>query len=134
MKVVLDASAIAKWFLIEKETDYMKRIRNEIASKKLEAHVPDLIFIELANVLRYSNLSENDVELGIKAAMQIGLVLHRFEELIYDAIKIAFENDITIYDALYVSLSNSLEAPLITYDEILLKKVDRAKKASELHI
>jgi len=134
MKVVLDASAIAKWFLIEKETDYMKRIRNEIASKKLEAHVPDLIFIELANVLRYSNLSENDVELGIKAAMQIGLVLHRFEELIYDAIKIAFENDITIYDALYVSLSKSLEAPLITYDEMLLKKVDRAKKASELHI
>jgi Predicted nucleic acid-binding protein, contains PIN domain len=122
MKVVLDASAIAKWFLIEKETDYMKRIRNEIANKKLEAHVPDLIFIELANVLRYSNLSENDVKLGIKAAMQIGLVLHRFEELIYDAIKIAFENDITIYDALYVSLSNSLEAPLITYDEILLKK------------
>jgi len=134
MKVVLDASAIAKWFLIEKETDYMKRIRNEIASKKLEAHVPDLIFIELANVLRYSNLSENDVELGIKAAMQIGLVLHRFEELIYDAIKIAFKNDITIYDALYVSLSKSLEAPLITYDEMLLKKVDRAKKASELHI
>jgi predicted nucleic acid-binding protein len=122
MKVVLDASAIAKWFLIEKESDYMKRIRNEIANKKLEAHVPDLIFIELANVLRYSNLSENDVKLGIKAAMQIGLVLHRFEELIYDAIKIAFENDITIYDALYVSLSNSLEAPLITYDEILLKK------------
>jgi predicted nucleic acid-binding protein len=122
MKIVLDASAIAKWFLIEKESDYMKRIRNEIASKKLEAHVPDLIFIELANVLRYSNLSENDVKLGIKAAMQIGLVLHRFEELIYDAIKIAFENDITIYDALYVSLSNSLEAPLITYDEILLKK------------
>ena len=134
MKVVLDASAIAKWFLIEKETDYMKRIRNEIASKKLEAHVPDLIFIELANVLRYSNLSENDVELGIKAAMQIGLVLHRFEELIYDAIKIAFENDITIYDALYVSLSKSLEAPLITYDEMLLKKLNRAKKASELHI
>jgi predicted nucleic acid-binding protein len=54
--------------------------------------------------------------------------------LIYDAIQIAFENDITIYDALYVSLSNILEAPLITYDEILLKKVDRAKKASELYI
>lgn len=134
MKVVLDASAIAKWFLIENESDYMKRIRNEIADKKLEAHVPDLIFIEIANVLRYSNLSENDVELGIKAAMKIGLVLHRFEELIYDAIKIAFENDLTIYDALYVSLSNSLEAPLITYDEILLKKVNRAKKASELYI
>jgi predicted nucleic acid-binding protein len=64
--------------------------------------------------------------------MQIGLILHRFEELIYDAVN--FENDITIYDALYVSLSNILEAPLITYDEILLKKVDRAKKASELYI
>jgi len=31
--------------------------------------------------------------------------------LIYDAIKITFEDDITIYDALHVSLSNSLEAP-----------------------
>jgi predicted nucleic acid-binding protein len=134
MKVVLDSSAIAKWFLIEKESDYMKRIRNEIANKKIEAHVPDLFFIELANVLRYSHLGENDVKLGIKAVMQIGLILHRFEELIYDAIQIAFENDITIYDALYVSLSNILEAPLITYDEILLKKVDRAKKASELYI
>jgi len=133
MKIVLDASAIAKWFLVENESDYMKRIRNKIADKKIEAHVPDLIFIEIANVLRYSNLSANDVELGIKAAMQIGLVIHRFEELIYDAIKIAFENDLTIYDALYVSLSNRLEAPLITYDEILLKKVNRAKKASELY-
>jgi predicted nucleic acid-binding protein len=66
MKVVLDASAIAKWFLIEKESDYMKRIRNEIANKIIEAHVPDLIFIELANDLRYSNLSENDIKLGIK--------------------------------------------------------------------
>jgi predicted nucleic acid-binding protein len=46
MKVVLDSSAIAKWFLIEKESDYMKRIRNEIANKKIEAHVPDLIFMK----------------------------------------------------------------------------------------
>jgi hypothetical protein len=48
----------------------MKRIRNEIASKKLEAQVADLVFTEIANVLRYSNLSENGVDLRTKALMK----------------------------------------------------------------
>jgi len=72
----------------------MKRIRNEIASKKLEAQVPDLVFTEIANVLRYSNLSENGVDLRTKSLNENGLISYRSEELIYDAIKISLENNI----------------------------------------
>jgi hypothetical protein len=55
----------------------MKRIRNEIASKKLEAQVPDLVFTEIANVLRYSNLSENGVDLRTKSLNENGLISYR---------------------------------------------------------
>jgi len=72
----------------------MKRIRNEIASKKLEAQVADLVFTEIANVLRYSNLSENGVDLRTKSLNENGLISYRSEELIYDAIKISLENNI----------------------------------------
>jgi Predicted nucleic acid-binding protein, contains PIN domain len=118
--------------LIEDESDKMKKLRNEIAKQNVEAHVPDLIFIEIANLLRYSKINEKDISLAIRALMQIGLIIHRFEELIYDAIKLAIEKNITVYDSLYVALSNLIDSPLITYDEILLKSIDKAKKASEI--
>jgi predicted nucleic acid-binding protein len=83
MKVVLDASAVGKWYLIEEESEDMRKLRDEILIGEVEAHVPELIFIELANLLRYARgLSPEDVVEGVRAATSIGLIMHRFDELL----------------------------------------------------
>ncbi|MEM0302113.1 MAG: type II toxin-antitoxin system VapC family toxin [Archaeoglobaceae archaeon] len=128
--IVLDASAAVKWFLREKESEEMKLLLEKIISKEFEVHVPELLFLEVANVLRYAKLSEEDVIEGIKALMILDFSVHGFKELFEDAVEIAFEKGLTIYDSVYLALSMKLGAVLVTYDSILLKF--GGKKASDL--
>lgn len=51
-KLVLDASAAVKWF-IEEERKEMLMIRDKYANGQIKIYVPSLIFVELANALRY---------------------------------------------------------------------------------
>ncbi len=132
-RVVLDASAIAKWYLKEEESEEMKALRMKIVAGEVEAHVPDLAFVELANVLRYAKGSSVAVVAnGIRAAMFLGMTVHRFEELFEKAVEIAFAKDLTIYDAIYAALAELKDAALVTYDRELLASVRRAQRASDL--
>lgn len=133
MRVVLDASAIAKWYLVEEESREMKLLRGEVLAGRVEAHVPSLVFVELANLLRYARgLNVEDIVNGVRAAMSIGLVIHDFEELLDKAIEIAFAEDLTVYDALYATLAEVLNATLVTYDDRLLERVSKSAKASNV--
>lgn len=132
MKVVVDASAVAKWYIAEDESKEMRLLRGEILEGRVEAHVPNLIFVELANLLRYAiGLSSDDVINGVRAAMSIGLVVHSFEEVLEKAVEIAFRKDLTIYDSVYAALAEILDATLITYDDELLEKIKRSAKAGD---
>jgi predicted nucleic acid-binding protein len=133
MRVVLDASALAKWFLVEEESREMRLLRDKIIGSEIEAHVPSLVFVELANLLRYSRgLTPGDVAEGVVAAMSIGLVVHDFVEVLGEAVSIAFEKGLTVYDSIYVALAERLDAVLVTYDKVLLREVKRSQKASQL--
>lgn len=132
-KVVLDASAVAKWYLKEEESREMRVLRASIVAGNLEAHVPDLVFVELANLLRYARgANAADVVGGVRAAMVLGMVVHSFEELLEKAVEIAFARDLTIYDSVYAALAELENAALVTYDRELLRKVEKARKASDL--
>ena len=131
-KVVLDASAIAKWYLREEESEEMKVLRTKILTGEVEAHVPDFAFVELANVLRYAKGSNAAVVAeGVRAAMALGMTVHRFEELFEKVAEIAFARDLTIYDAMYAALAELEDAALVTYDNKLLAKTGRAQRASD---
>ncbi len=54
--------------------------------------------------------------------MQIDLRPHQ-KEWLEKAIELAFATGITIYDSSYIGLANVLNAPVITADERLIKKV-----------
>lgn len=133
IRIVLDASTIAKWYLVEEESREARALRDRIVAGELEAHVPSLAFVELANVLRFAKgLSTTNVVSGVRAAMVIGMVVHGFEELAERAVEAAFEKDLTVYDSVYVALAELVKAALITYDDELLRKVEGARKASTL--
>lgn len=65
---------------------------------KLRIYTCDFALAELANVLRFiPGLLDEDVINAIKSVMTIEVHLISFNELIEDAVKIAFKLDLTIY-------------------------------------
>ena len=132
-RLVFDASAVAKWFLREEESEEAKELRDLYLKGKLEIFVPRQIFLELANALRYTRgLSPKDVMDAIEALMALRLNVVEDEDVLKEAIKTAFERDITVYDALYIALARKLDSKLITYDKELLSNFKNvAMKAKE---
>ena len=132
-RLVFDASAVAKWFLREEESEEAKKLRGLYLKEELEIFVPRQIFLELANALRYTRgLSPNDVIDAIEALMALRLNVVEDEDVLKEAIKTAFERDITVYDALYIALARKLDSKLITYDKELLSNFkNMAMKAKE---
>ena len=129
--LVLDASAVVKWFVKEDEFEEMRRIRDLIIENEVKAYVPSLLFIEVSNALRYTEgLTPEDVVKAINALRKLKLEVINNSELLEDAIRIAFEKEITVYDSIYLSLARRVNGTLITYDKELLDKgKDIAMKA-----
>lgn len=48
-------------------------------------------------------------------------------DLIIDAVKLAYDTDITVYDAIYVSLSLKVKGRFITADKSLYKKISKVE-------
>ncbi|MCS7364156.1 MAG: type II toxin-antitoxin system VapC family toxin [archaeon GB-1867-035] len=132
VKVVMDTSAIAKWFLIEEESGECREIRDLHIKNELKIYTCDFALVELANVLKFTpGLSSENIVNAIKSIKAIEINLTSLNEIIEDAIRYAFKLNLTIYDALYVALSEKLNAPLITYDkELQMRFKQRAVKAS----
>jgi len=132
--LVLDSSAVAKWFVEEDESEEMRRIRDLYINGIVIIYVPSLLFVELSNALRYiSGLASTDVINAIEALKILRLKVVNDLEVLERAIEIAFNHDITVYDAIYVALARTTGSKLITYDKELLSKFSNiAGKASQI--
>ena len=106
-------------------------IRDSI-NGELEIYTCDFALIELANALRFTpGLSHEDVINAIESLNAIEINLINFNDVIADAIKLAFKLKVTVYDALYAALAEKLKTQLITYDrELLMKFKQKAIRAS----
>jgi len=132
--LVLDASAIAKWFIEEDEFKEMRWIRDLYLSGRIAIYVPSLLFVELASALRYvARLTSTDVFNAIEALKNLHLNIVSDLEVLGEAIEIAFNHGVTVYDAIYVALARATSSKLVTYDRELLSKFsDMAGKASQI--
>jgi len=132
--LVLDASAVAKWFVEEDESEEMRRIRDLHINGIVIIYIPSLLFVELSNALRYiGGLTPTDVINAIEALKTLHLKVVSDLEVLDRAIEIAFNHSITVYDAIYVALARATGSKLITYDKELLSKFSNiAGKASQI--
>ncbi len=122
--IIVDASVVIKWFNIEKNTDKAVLLKEKFLKQKILLCAPSLLFYEVANALRYNpEFGELDVKKAIENLEDIQLKIFNYEKWFSQAIKIAFQYGITIYDSSYIGLGFSLNAPIITADEKLVKKV-----------
>ena len=87
--------------------------------------VPDLLFYETSNALRYNpHFTANDVKEAVSALAEMGFEVKTTEtDIIGHAIEIAFKNDVTVYDACFLALSQIEEVPFVTADYRFMERV-----------
>ena len=131
-RVVMDASALIKWFIVEEESKECRILRDLHIKSEIEIYTCDLALIEIANALRYiPGLTVNDVVNSIEALRLLEIKFIDSNKIINNSIRIAYEFNLTVYDALYMALAEEINAPLITYDkELLAKFKNKSMKAS----
>ena len=131
LRCVLDASVGIKLFIEEEFSDKVQQLFAKLAEDpQAEIHVPDLFYIECANILlKYTRRYERSLEDSLADIRDLGtldLKITSTSELIEDALTLASRKNLTAYDACYAVLAQKLALPLITADAPLAKAIDWA--------
>ena len=131
LRCVLDASVGIKLFIEEEFSDKVQRLFARLAEDpQTEIHVPDLFYIECANILlKYTRRYKRPIEDSLADLEDLnGLALQSTStaELIEEALSLANENNLTAYDTCYAVLAQKLELPFITADAPLAKAINWA--------
>ena len=124
---VVDASVIVKWFLHEKEADRDRALalRDLHVAGRSTIHIPRLALLEVLNAIRFSSKAdEEDGETALETLQDLNLEAKSASgDLLRKTNAIAWAYKITIYDALYVALAEQIGYPVITADEVMIKKL-----------
>jgi predicted nucleic acid-binding protein len=113
--IVVDASVIIELLL---RTEAAEMMEDRLFSQVQSLCAPHLLDLEVAQVLRrYAAAGEITGERGLEALEDLGnLPIHRYpHDFLLERIW-ELRHNITAYDAAYISLAESLPAPLITRD------------------
>ena len=116
---VLDTSVVIKWFR-QREilADRALAVRAAYLDGRALVFVPTLLAYELINVLRYkSDLTTEQVAQAAQSLLEMGLDwVPPAAPWLRRAAVIARDCDITVYDAAFAALAETLDATLITAD------------------
>jgi len=113
------------------------KLKEDHVSGALDLFAPSIIVQEVSNALwraiRLNRISEADAEEALRALNDIRIELHKLNwAQSAQALSIACDLDLTIYDTAYVFLANELKVPLITADKTLYETARKQFKI--LHI
>jgi predicted nucleic acid-binding protein len=125
---VVDSSIVFKWYRQPGDEEYVPQAVSLLERHlhgDLEIHVPDLLFYELGNILRFKEtLVSKDALTILRETFALALQIHPIDFLLAEeTFRLAREHDITFYDASFVALSHLLDASFITADKKLFAKV-----------
>jgi len=121
LRYVMDASVGIQLFIDEEFSDKVQQLFARLAEDpRAEIHVPDLFYIECANILlKYTRRFDRPLEdslADIRDLNELALKVTSTAELIEDALKLANRTNLTAYDACYAVLAQKLSLPLVTAD------------------
>ena len=123
---VVDSSVAAKWLPPLNNEPLASEARGLLADwtrGKIELSAPDLLHIEVANVLwkaaRAGRCEAAEANAALKILVSYGLPVAASATLLETALRISIEYERTVYDSIYVALAVQSRIELITADEKL---------------
>ena len=119
MKLTVDASVVAKWYVTEVHSEEAR----VLLGHRLERFAPDFMLIELANIFwkkaRLREIGDPHPYFQELARVREAVVLSSSAELIERAAEIAAQIDHPVYDCLYIACAEATGSALITADRKL---------------
>jgi predicted nucleic acid-binding protein len=121
-KYILDSSVIIKWYYSTDEEDLEKAsyFYNNSRQKNNIIVAPDLLIYEILNFFKNKlEITEDNIFTILNEIYNTVTILGISNNLFKKAFKIARDIGVTIYDGIYLSLSDELNIPFITADKKL---------------
>ena len=126
MRLVLDTSVVAKWFLKEKDSNKAKILLDSYIAGDMDFVIPGLLLFELANALwkrQGDGLNQSKAQQSYSDFLDLEIEQIENTDIILLALELAFNHEITAYDAVFIALAQALNCDLITADEDLWRKI-----------
>ena len=124
IKLVVDSSIVIKWFVSESYSNEARRILDGYQTEEYTLLAPDLLYAEIGNIVwkkcRLQGLAAEDARRIIVAFCLLDIHCTPGAILLNDAYALAFTYHCTVYDAMYVALSQREDSLLVSADEKLI--------------
>lgn len=139
LRFVVDASVGIKLFVDEEFSEQAHALFSHLAADPpAELYVPDLFFIECANILlkytrRFGRPLE-DSRADLADLKRLAIKSTSTADLMEESLLLASEKKLTAYDACYAVLAEKLDIPLVIADEELARAIKSAVFVGELEI
>lgn len=126
-RFVVDASVAIKLCIAEADSERaLALIKSSLSGNLLL--VPDLVYIECANILwkhvQRRKYPEAQARRDMQELLRLQLAATSTASLANDALEVANALKLTAYDACYVALAAKEAAVLVTADEKLIRKLE----------
>lgn len=126
-KLFIDTSVVFKW-LQTQESDHLiaKQIYQDIIAKKITIYAPELLRIEIANVLATkSAINEKLLEKTLLHYQSLPVKIITIDNAsLNESALLAKKYHTSVYDMLYAVLAKKYKCPLITADRKFIAKTN----------
>jgi predicted nucleic acid-binding protein len=123
VNLIIDASVLIKFFVPEVLSTKAEQLLARVEEGSVKLFAPDLIYAEAGNTLwkkrRLKELTQSEVGKITDLIISIPLKIEASKALFPLAIDIAITYEVTVYDALYLSMAKVYETQMMTADRKL---------------
>lgn len=139
VRCVVDASVGIKLFVEEEYSEKVQDLFAQLTNESpAELYVPDLFYIECANILlKYTRRFKRPIEdsqADLADLNELALKPTSTADLMEEALTLANESNLTAYDACYAVLAKKLALPLVTADEPMAKAIEWAVSIGDFEV
>jgi len=129
LNLVVDTNVVIKTYIPEILSDRAASIFIAVERNEISLAVPDLMYSEIGNILwkkhRMQELTIAEIEEISREILSLPLKVIPSKSILQLAIDVGIAYNITVYDAIYVSVAKIYDTKLITADKRLVDKLSK---------